>query len=360
MSKDITKDVKNDPTPEKEDTELDFGNDIGDDAEGAEDDADKGDDNADAEDGGKAGDKAGKEAGEEGEEGEGADDADGAGNGDADGEDGKEDTRAKGLEARAGGKPAMVPSFRLRQTQAQVDKAEAKVAELSAKLAELTGGGKKDDPVKAIGTELDTLYEQVEEARAEGRTKDAARLQRQIDSKNLEVAEIRTSRIATQQALRAAETSAYDATVAEIETKFPELNPDNEALFDSDLAEEVLDLRDGFMKAKGMTAKEAIKKALGYVFKEEVLATGTAHLYKKDAKKEGKAPDKAVEKAAERKAEGVKKAVDANARQPARSSDSGKADGKGEQYNVKAMSEKDWDALPESTLARLRGDFIGS
>lgn len=353
MAKDITQDIKSDPTPDADEKELDFG-----DAAGATgEDGEEGEDDADAEDAGKAGGKADEEAGEEGEEGEDADDADGAGDGKADGEDGEEDPRAKGLEARTAGKGAMVPSYRLRQTQALVDKAEAKVAELTEKLAALSGGEKKADPVKAISNELETLYEQVEEARAEGRTKDAAKLQRTIDEKNREVTELRATRISTQQQLRAAEVSAYDATVAEIEAKFPELNPDNEALFDQALAEELLDLRDGFMKAKGMSAKDAVKKALLYVFKEEVLETGTAHLYKKGAAKDEKAGVKA---GGERKAAAVKTALDANKRQPARASDSGKADSKGEAINVKNLSEKDWDALPESTLARLRGDYIGS
>lgn len=365
--KDLTQDIKHDDNPDADEKEMDFGDSlddgVADDDEEEEESGDgkkeEADGDADGEDDGAAGEEgaAEDEGSEESEEGEGADDADGAGDGEADGEDGEDDPRAKGLSARAGA--AMVPSYRLRQANTARERAEARAAELEAQLAQLSGIGKFEDPVKAIDAELEQLYEQVEEARAEGRVKDAAKLQKTIDSKNREVTELRSTRIATQQALRAAEAAAYDATVSEIEAKFPELNPDNEELFDPDLADEVLDLRDGFIKAKGMKPKDALKKAIAYVFKPEVLETGTAPLYAK-SKEGGQKKDKAKEAGAKRKAEAVKTNIKANGRQPPRMDGTGKADTKAAKLDPKTLSEKDWDALPESTLARLRGDYLGS
>ena len=364
--KDLVQDIKHDDNPDADENEMDFGDSLDDgvaddeEEEGSGDgEKEEGDGDADGEDDGAAGEEgdAEGEGGEEGEEGEGADDADGAGDGEADGEDGEDDPRAKGLNARAGA--AMVPSYRLRQANTARERAEARAAELEAQLAQLSGTGKSEDPVKVIDAELEQLYEQVEEARAEGRVKDAAKLQKTIDSKNREVTELRSTRIATQQALRAAEAAAYDATVSELEAKFPELNPDNEELFDPDLADEVLDLRDGFIKAKGMKPKDALKKAIAYVFKPEVLETGTAPLYAKN-KEGGQKKDKAKEAGAKRKAEAVKTNIKANGRQPARMDGTGKADTKAEKLDPKTLSDKDWDALPESTLARLRGDYVGS
>lgn len=359
-------DIKHDD-PTVKDDDLDFGDALGDGEEEGTEGEEDADGNAAGEADGEADGEAGEEEGKDGKDGEEADPDERAGDGEADGEDGEEDSREKGLSARRDG-TKLVPSFRLRQKTVELEQAEQRVRELEQKLLELSGSKKSPDPVETASAELETLYEQVEEARAEGRVKDAAKLQQQIDSKNREITEIRATRTSTKQALVVAQQQAYDSAVAEIETKFPELNPDSE-VYDPALAQEVLDLRDGFVATKkASSAKDALQRAIRYVFNDEYLETGTAHLYKKEtksaAKEAGKekdeGKDKGKEKGAERKGTAVKKNLDANRRQPPVLGDAGRADSKGDKVDVAKISDADWDALPESTKARLRGDFVGA
>lgn len=333
------------------------------------DDNDSGADDAAAKAGGKAAKPAAKKASENGAADGKGDDAAGDGDGDdADGEDDEEAARVAALAARretddapeVGGK-GWVPPHRLREATAGRREAEAKVAQLQAQLAAVSGGKGAPDPVKELETTLDGLYEKVEEARAEGRTADAAKMQRQIDQTNRQISEISSTRVATQRALETAHATAYDATVEEIEAKFPELNPDNEKLFDPELAQEVLDLAAGFQHAKKLSPKAALLRALTYVFKEEYLETGTVALYAKT--KKGAAAETTPEgkdAGTKRKAEAVQRNLKASGRQPPVLSDAGKSDSKADQMSAKDYSDEDWEKLPESTKARLRGDFVGA
>lgn len=246
-----------------------------------------------------------------------------------------------------------VPPHRLREATAERKAAEARVRELEAQNIALQGSKDRPDPVGEVETELDALYNDVEEARAEGRTADAAKMQRQIDGLNRKVTEINSERVATQRALAVAQTTAYDAMVEEIETKFPELNPDNEKYFDAELAAEVLDLARGFQHTKNLAPKAALAKALSYVFKEEYLERGTAGLYS------GK-PAAAKSAPVPRKSEAVKRNLKASSRQPPVLTDTGKSDGTADQMNAGDYSEDAWEKLPEATKSRLRGDFVGA
>jgi hypothetical protein len=385
-------DIKEDPNPGAEDSDLDFGDMFGDDGLTDDDEAalaaaaaDKSKEKAGAKpaakpavkaaakaDAGKAAAAAAGEAGEEGEEeGDGdGDGGDGAGDG-ADGEGGEEDPRAAGAGARRTSdstpRQGWVPPHRMREVSAQARAAELRVRELEQENARLTGGKDKPDPVAVLEGEIEPLYEQVEEARAEGRSRDAATLQRKIDAANRDISEIKASRTATVHALETAQKTAYDATVEEIEAKFPELNPENDELYDGELAQEVLDLARGLKASKGLTMQKALQKALTYVFKEEVLESGTAHLYQKageakkgEPKKGAEATEAGKAAGAKRKGEAVKNNLAANGKQPPALGDAGKASNGEGTLDVKNMSQKDFDALPESTQARLRGDYISA
>lgn len=310
--------------------------------------------------------KGGKPADAEEAEDDAASDADDGAAGDADaddtaGEDDAEAARLAALSARrdtedVGNQKGWVPPHRLREATQARQAAETRIRALESELAAATGGKGAADPIKEIEGKLDGLYEEVEEARAEGRTADAAKLQRQIDGFNREISEIGSVRTATARALETAHTAAYDATVEEIEAKFPELNPDSGAkVFDPELAGEVLDLARGFELSKKMSPKAALLKALTYVFKEEFLETGTAALY---SGRKAAVPAKGA--GATRKSEAVQRNLKASGRQPPVLSDTGKSDNRADQMKAGDYSEKDWEALPESTRARLRGDFVGA
>lgn len=290
----------------------------------------------------KEDDEAEEEEKEEAEEAEGEEP-------EAEKEAAEEEEEEEPEDPRASGRGHKVPISRLNAVIGQRREAEARVKQLETELKQLQGGTAKgkSDPISEINDKLETLYEEVEEARLNGKAKDAAVLQRRIDALNREIGKYEASAIAVRSSLTAAYNAAYDAYVEEIEVKFPELNPDNEQLFDPGLASEIIELREAF-QAKGVAPKVALQRALGYVFNDKYLETGTAHLYQK-------APEKG--KAKPKPADIVKKNLDVAKRQPANLEGTGR-DGRSAKIDVERMSDEEFDKLPESTRARLRGDYV--
>ena len=130
----------------------------------------------------------------------------------------------------------------------------------------------------------------------------------------------------------------------ELQKQYPILD-ENTADFNKDIVDEVITLRDAFM-TKGQTGPDALQKAAEYVLKvktPELVTTKPTPEAKKDIERKKKA--------------NVSKKMEASKAQPPQMA--------GESQNVKdskvvdinRLSEKEFNALPEETLKRLRGDF---
>lgn len=290
------------------------------DAEGV-DEEDEGDDT----DGKPARDDKGrfKKAGDEGEEGE-----------EEEGEEEDEDDESDVPNAK----------IRISKMKEQRDGARLRALELERELDALRKQApakdepaKKEDPTAAINAELDALYEQVEEARADGDTKLAAQLQRQIDSKNREAVKLEATQIASKATTEAAENARYDALLDQLEADIGALNPKHA---DHDpKAVEMLEFYTAAHEKMGMKATTALRQAAVIVF-----GWGS---------KQQDAPAPKVE---QRKVD-AKKAIDTQKRQPPDMSTKGvnKDDTK---IRVDSLTEEQWDALPESKRAQLRGDMM--
>ena len=130
--------------------------------------------------------------------------------------------------------------------------------------------------------------------------------------------------------------------------KYPVLN-DKSSTHDADLENEVVELMTGFQR-NGMKPAAALAKAMTYM-EPRLKAT-----LDEDEEEPGKKGLKG-----ERTEKQVKKNLEALKKTPAslstKGADSDKKGG-GEAKNFEKMTDEERDALPESTRARLRGDFL--
>lgn len=150
---------------------------------------------------------------------------------------------------------------------------------------------------------------------------------------------------------RAVEQVRWDAAVASLEAKYSAMNPDS-ADYDQDLTDIVIAEQHRLMQTQGMQASKAL------IVSAEKIAS---KFMKGVAADEGGARGLAASKgAADRKAEQVARNLDTAKRQPGDMRTSGKdGDKAGESVlSGGAISRADFDALPETSKAKLRGDFL--
>ena len=144
--------------------------------------------------------------------------------------------------------------------------------------------------------------------------------------------------------------------VERVEAAFPALNPDHED-FDAELLGDVADLKSTYER-KGMTPTDALQKAVKKLLPTETVKQDDAVTVKP---KVG-AADAAAAVAAERKKGAVAKTLEATSKQPASlakaAMDSDKDGGSVSAKDVLKMSFKDFSALSDETLAKMRGDVL--
>lgn len=238
--------------------------------------------------------------------------------------------------------------IRLDKALRQRDEARQKAAELEARVAKLeasvTPADKGEDPLVKLNAELDELYEKVEEARADGETKTAAQLQRRIDKINKQLVTAEAEKLARNESLTTAINARFDALLDVAEGLIPEISPGSED-YDDAAVNELAGLVRAY-ELSGMTADKALLKAVKVLHRVDLTATEKS----KDIGKAAKAakPAKKVD---------VAKALDTQRRQPPDASARG-VNKDDSAIRIEALSDEDFDKLPESKKAQLRGDFI--
>ena len=129
-----------------------------------------------------------------------------------------------------------------------------------------------------------------------------------------------------------------------IQDQYPVLD-ENSAEYDETVANEVVELRDAFI-VQGYQASDALTKATGYVMKGSEPVAQEALQTKSN-----------VETIQKKKTATVKKKIEASQAQPPELKGQGNAERGEGTLDVDALSEDEFNALPEETLRRLRGDF---
>lgn len=288
--------------------------------------------------------------------GEGEGDGEGAGEGDG-GEADADGNAAQGAAEGAGkgkGKDDKNYAVRFHRERERREQLERELAATQARLKAAPPVDEEDEEAVAKrNEELDALYERVEAARLEGDHKEASKLQRQIDMRNQEIllektrkTSLETTRNALIQDAQDRDNQLFDSLLGDLELLVPELDPKS-ADYDQGAADAMLMLISGYT-SKGHTASAALIEA-------------AKAIHKIDLRNGPEAPTKQDKKAAPAKpakpAKGVQRAVDASKRQPpsiaSRGANSGTA-----AIDPGTLTDEQFDALPESKLAQLRGDTL--
>jgi hypothetical protein len=153
----------------------------------------------------------------------------------------------------------------------------------------------------------------------------------------------------------AVEQVRYDTVVERMETAFPEINPDSPE-YDNDVALEMRDLSEAY-QLKGLTPSAALQKAAKLILEPKTRAQKIATEVNPNASEE----DVAAAARALRREAANEKGVDAANKTPPLTTKVGKDSDKAgggvtQDLQVMKLSQKEFDALDEATLAKHRGD----
>ena len=147
------------------------------------------------------------------------------------------------------------------------------------------------------------------------------------------------------------EMDALQIAADTMEAKYPVFDKDSES-FNEEYTQEVIGLRDAFM-AQGKTPVESLEKAVDYVVKTNNV----------DSSEEGSALTTStkntkphVDQVAKKRKEVSKKLKAAETQPPDMPGESSSAHGE-KVVDITSMTEEEFNALPDATLKRLRGDI---
>ncbi len=242
-------------------------------------------------------------------------------------------------------KGTTVPLHVLRKAQDKRRQAEARAADLERRLNEQndTKSERQKTEFEKLTKRMDELYEQVEEARAEGKSAVAAKLQRELDGIREKMSTGQAAMLATKRALEAQNLVAYNSLVAELEVIDPRFDQDDDS-YDEDLVERVGELTEAY-EARGLSSPDALRKATRLILGKDVFRE-SRNLAR---------PEKKEEKKVESRKTDTKKNLEAKRKQPPE--DREKVKERPGHIDPRKISEEDFDKLPESKKRELRGDF---
>ncbi len=216
---------------------------------------------------------------------------------------------------------------------------------------------KTNEQIAELETKVAGLETQYAEAMAEGETKKAAALMKEIRQSERTIIEQKAefrSQLATAQAV---ESIRFEAACDRLETAFPQLKEGGPE-FDAEIASDVVELRDAYM-LKGYSATDAIQRAVDKLLKpatakQEAAVSVTPRVNATEAT--------AAAKKLERDVAARKKNADtANAQPPALATtgaNSDEAGGKLDALKIIKLPFSEFMKIGDDDLARARGDTL--
>ena len=244
-------------------------------------------------------------------------------------------------EPKKAAKSKMVPKARL-------DEVLAKQKALQKQLDEINAAKEKAEEAPE-DYDFDAKEVEYQNMVLDGETEKAVALRREIRKAEREQLEYEMRQEMTQTVSQDRQMTALQQAATAMEEAYPVFDR-NSAEFNEDYTNEVLELRDAFMST-GYDVVDALSKAVKYVVKDHDLdqpedsAPSLA----------GKAPS--VDEVAKKRAQVSKKLKAAEAQPPELPGESSSIHGE-KGLDVSNMTEEEFDALPEATLKRLRGDIL--
>lgn len=183
------------------------------------------------------------------------------------------------------------------------------------------------------------------EAVLDGNTEQALAIRKEIRAAEQAEYESRVKQAVSEAPKHTKEALALDGAVAEMESTYAEFNPEHED-FNQELTDEALALFRGFV-GQGYDRAAALRKAATYV----AVANGLEKVGASAEKDEEKKPEKAAEPTAKQRKEKLALA----GKQPAKAAGTSREHAV---HDLEAMTDDEFDALPEATKRRLRGDYV--
>lgn len=238
-------------------------------------------------------------------------------------------------------KSPMVPKARL-------DEVLAKQKALQKQLDEVTAANEKAEEAPDA-YDFDAKEVEYQNMVLDGESEKAVALRREIRKAEKAELEYEMRQEMSQTVQQDRQMTALQQAATAMEDAYPEFNRNSES-FNQELTDEVVELRDAFI-IKGYEAVDALSKAVNFVVKDNALdapATESSALAAKA---------KSVDEMAKKRAQVSKKLKAAEAQPPELPGESAsRGDSKG--LDLSTMTEDEFNALPEATLRRLRGDIL--
>lgn len=259
--------------------------------------------------------------------------------------------------AKAKAKDTRIPLARHKEI---LDRERAQREDLEAKLAKFEKAGAvaaTNEEITAAEAKLLELEAQYGKLLVDGDNAEAAKVMGQIRLTERGINTAKTQLVAAVAESNAYERVRYDMTVERLEAAYPVLNPDDKDNYDAAQVKEVMDLASAY-QVQGHPPAKALQKACSVLLgketaKQERAVEVTARVD----------PAEAAKKVAEerRKAQ-LAKNLDTAGRQPPNAksvgADSDKAGGTLKAADAIRLPYADFVKLPDSDLARLRGDLL--
>lgn len=253
----------------------------------------------------------------------------------------------------------MIPKARVdemvRKEAARAEAAEARIRELQKQQKTVD----RTADVEKLEGEITDLEKQHSKAIIDGDTDKAAALARDIRLKERQI-QVSTSETMTTQAKEAAtEDIRLDMTIEKLELEYPQLKAGADE-FDEDVVDMVLSMQQSLILQNSMSPYKALELAA-----DKIMAKlGIKRFSEAGVADPDKEPTKALDRAkanADRTQTQLDKNIDTANKQPPSTKDTGlDADKKGISANVDVsrLSQAEFDALPEATKERMRGDTL--
>ena len=241
-------------------------------------------------------------------------------------------------------KPAKKPMV----PKARLDEVLAKQKALQKQLDEINAANEKSEEAPE-SYDFDAKELEYQNMVLDGETAKAVALRREIRQAERAQVEYEMRQEMTQTVSADRQMTALQQAAAAMEEAYPVFDRNSES-FSEDMTNEVVELRDAFIM-KGYEAVDALSKAVKYVVKDHELdrsVDDTPSLA-------GKAVQ--VDEVAKKRRQVSKKLKAADAQPPELPGESSSARGE-KAIDIANMTEEEFDALPEATLKRLRGDIL--
>ena len=238
-------------------------------------------------------------------------------------------------------KKPMVPKARL-------DEVLAKQKALQKQLDEINAANEKAEEAPE-DYDFDAKEVEYQNMVLDGETEKAVALRREIRKAERAALEYEMRQEMSQTVNQDRQMTALQQAANAMEEAYPIFDRNSES-FNEEITNEVVELRDAFMM-KGYEAVDALSRAVKYVVKDHDLDQA-----QESAPSLAGNPQKTDELAIKR-AQVSKKLKAAESQPPELPGESAAA--KGEKgWDISSMTEEEFDALPEATLKRLRGDIL--